>query len=120
MLENSADEISRERFSPKNMTGRSMRSHSIPAGPSCHVVITDDGTSSTSTGEPPFLKSADADTGHERLLRHTATGTANAIQHCRPSRPPHYLILAILVTILINPAFGSVAVLCSLWSRQCH
>ena len=38
-------------------------------------------------------------TGHESLLRHEANSNNTGIAHCRPSQPPHYLTLAILVSV---------------------
>lgn len=67
--------------------------------------ITEDFTSSTSEAASSRLH--DADAGHERLLKHTASNDGKAITHCRPSRPPHYLLLAILVrTGLVQNRLG--------------
>lgn len=65
-------------------------------GGESHVTITDDFTSST--GDSMITKHSADETGHERLLRKTASADGKAISHSRPSRPPHYLYFAIIVS----------------------
>jgi hypothetical protein len=62
----------------------------------CPVMIADELTSST--GETG-LKPDSEETGHERLLRKTASTEGRSIPHCRASRPPHYLCFAIIVSL---------------------
>ncbi|KAH3752337.1 uncharacterized protein LOC127848175 [Dreissena polymorpha] len=81
------------------------------------TMIADDFTSTTSGGETATARQLEVESGHERLLRHTQSKEGRTIQHHRPTRPPHYLALAILVTF-INPLFGISAVTCSLLSRH--
>lgn len=65
-------------------------------GGETYVAITDDFTSST--GDSVINKHSADETGHERLLRKTASADGKAISHSRPSRPPHYLYFAVIVS----------------------
>ncbi|XP_045179808.1 uncharacterized protein LOC123539308 [Mercenaria mercenaria] len=82
----------------------------------CHVTITEDLTSSA--GDSVINKHSGDDTGHEKLLRKTASVDGKAIPHCRASRPPHYLYFALIVTLCCNFPFGGVAVIFSLLSKR--
>jgi hypothetical protein len=62
----------------------------------CHVTITEDFASST--GDSVINKHSGDDTGHEKLLRKTASIDGKAIPHNRASRPPHYFYFALIVS----------------------
>lgn len=81
----------------------------------CHVTITDDLTSSTAENG---AKHENDETGHERLLRKTASTEGKSIPHIRASRPPHYLCFALIVTVCCNPPFGGIAMLFSVLSKR--
>ncbi|KAL4217470.1 hypothetical protein ACF0H5_023920 [Mactra antiquata] len=84
--------------------------------PVCHVTITDDVTSTA--GECGTSRQSTDETGHERLLRKTASNDGKTIPHCRASRPPHYLYFAILVTFFCNFPFGLAAIVFSVLSKR--
>lgn len=85
-------------------------------GDEYQVIIADDFTSST--GDSVTNKHSNEETGHERLLRKTASADGRAISHSRASRPPHYLYFALIVTVCCNLPFGGAAVIFSILSKR--
>ena len=58
-----------------------------------HVTVTEDYLSNTSE----VVDAPRKDSGHEKLIS-TQPRSGNKIDHCRPSRPPSYFCLAVLVS----------------------